>query len=489
MAATSTNPDNRETPGGPGTGKGTGAATTTPTRRGTELVLLAFAAVVVTCALTLVNLNLESQPASQILYYGLAFLALFGLAHLAVRRWAPYADPLILPLVAFLNGLGLVLIHRIDIGNAAEAERAGESFGPAAPSQVLYTALGLVLLALVLVFVRDHRTLAKYSYTCGLVGLVALALPAVLPSMIAPNINGAKLWIKLGPLSFQPAELAKILLLIFFASFLVSKRELFTTAGRRFLGIDLPRARDLAPVLVAWAASIGIVVLERDLGTSLLFFGIVLVMIYIATERAVWIAIGLSLFAAGCLAAYSLFGHVQQRVDAWLNPMTSDSGYQLSEALFGMATGGIGGSGLGGGRPAIVPYAKNDFILAAAAEELGLLGLAALLLVYLLLTARGLRAALAVRDSFGKLLAGGLGFAMLLQVFVIAGGVTGLIPLTGLTTPFLAAGGSSLVGNYVLVGLLLRISDASRRPQQPSKPQPQQPPIAEAHTELVERPR
>lgn len=472
-----------------GTAGGTAAPPQVPTRRRTELVMLGFTAVLVTVSLTLVSINQESQLTPQIIYYGLAFLALFGLAHLAVRRWAPYADPLILPLVAFINGLGLVIIHRVDLGNQEEAKEAGTSFNAAAPSQVAYTAIGLVLFALVLAWVSDHRTLAKYAYTCGLAGLVALVLPAVLPGFIAPTINGAKLWIRIGPLSFQPAEFAKILLLIFFAAFLVSKRELFTTAGKRFLGIDFPRARDLAPVLVAWAASIGIVVLERDLGTSLLFFGIVLVMIYIATERAVWIAIGLSLFGFGCVTAYTLFGHVQERVDAWLNPLTSDAGYQLRTALFGMANGGIGGSGLGGGRPATVPYAESDFILSSVAEELGLIGLAALLVVYLLLTMRGMRASLAVRDSFGKLLAGGLAFAMALQVFVVAGGVTGLIPLTGLTTPFLAAGGSSLVGNYVLVALLLRVSDASRRPQLPSKPQPKQAPIAEAHTELVERPR
>ncbi|RCW47257.1 cell elongation-specific peptidoglycan biosynthesis regulator RodA [Halopolyspora algeriensis] len=452
-------------------------------RRGTELLMLIFAAVVVTAALVLVAINQHAQLTPQILYYGGAFLALFGLAHLAVRRWAPYSDPLILPLVAFINGLGLVIIHRVDLGNATEGV---EDWTPAAPDQVLYTAIALVLFVLVLVFVRDHRTLAKYGYTCGLVGLVALAAPAVLPSAIAPTINGAKLWIYIGPLSFQPAEFAKLLLLIFFAAFLVSKRELFTTAGRRFLGIDFPRARDLAPVLVAWTLSIGIVVLERDLGTSLLFFGIVLVMIYIATERAVWIAIGLSLFAAGCFVAYPLFGHVQERVGAWLNPLSQ---YQLREALFGMATGGLFGSGLGGGRPAIVPHAETDFVLASVAEELGLLGLAALFMVYLLLMARGLRSSLAVRDSFGKLLAGGLSFAMALQVFVVAGGVTGLIPLTGLTTPFLAAGGSSLLANYMLIALLLRISDAARRPQAPSKPKPKQAPIAEAHTELVERPR
>jgi cell division protein FtsW (lipid II flippase) len=445
--------------------------------------------VVVTAALMLVELNQEAQLTRQIVYYGAAFLGLFGAAHIAVRRWAPYADPLILPLVAFINGLGLVIIHRVDLGMAEKMRLQNEVYSSQTPKQVLWTTVSLLLFILVLALVKDHRTLAKYGYTCGLVGLVALALPAVLPSFLAPTVNGAKIWLYLGPLSIQPGEFAKILLMVFFAAFLVSKRELFTTAGRRFLGIDFPRARDLAPVLVAWALSIGIVVLERDLGTSLLFFGIVLVMLYIATERAVWVFIGLSLFSLGCVVAYPLFSHVQQRVDGWLNPMESDSAFQLQQALFGLGSGGIGGSGLGAGRPEDVPFAASDFVISSFGEELGLVGLAALFMVYMLLMMRGLRTALAVRDSFGKLLGGGLAFAIALQLFVVAGGVTALIPLTGLTAPFLAAGGSSLLANYMLVGLLLRISDAARRPQETSKPKPKQAPIAEAHTELVERPR
>jgi cell division protein FtsW (lipid II flippase) len=460
------------------------------TRRGIELFLLIFAAVIVTGALVVVELNQAARLTQELLFYGAAFLALFGAAHLAVRRWAPFADPLILPLAALLNGLGLVIIHRIDLGDAEEAARAGKQFSAHAPSQVLWTTIALGLFVGVLVLVKDHRTIAKYGYTCGLIGLVALALPGVLPDFLAPTTNGAKIWLSLGGvLSIQPGEFAKILLMIFFAAFLVSKRELFTTAGRRFLGVDFPRARDLAPVLVAWAMSIGIVVLERDLGTSLLFFGILLVMLYIATERAVWVFIGLSLFAAGCIIAYPLFGHVQERVDAWLNPLESKSGYQLSQALFGLASGGIGGSGLGAGRPYTVPLAESDFIISSFGEEIGFIGLAALFLVYLLIMMRGVRSALAVRDSFGKLLGGGVSFSLALQLFVVAGGVTGLIPLTGLTAPFLAQGGSSLLANYMLVALLLRISDAARRPQSPSKPKPKQAPIAEAHTELVERPR
>jgi cell division protein FtsW (lipid II flippase) len=448
--------------------------------------MLIIAAVIVTSALVLVEVAQEQTITRELFYYGLAFLALFGAAHFAVRRWAPYADPLILPLVALINGLGLVMLHRLDLAEAVGSPFTGK--------QIIFTTAGVVLFILVLMFVKDHRTLAQYGYTCGFVGLALLALPGLLPSSIS-EANGAKLWISVGGMSIQPGEFAKILLLIFFASFLVSKRELFTTAGKRFLGIDWPRARDLMPVIVAWVLSIGIVVLEKDLGTSLLFFGIVLVMLYIATERAVWVFLGLSMFALGCIVAFNLFSHVQVRVNTWLDPMApetpdgEDPGFQLRTGLMGMANGGIGGSGLGSGMPERTPWAASDFIISAVGEELGLVGLMALFMIYLLLMMRGLRSALAVRDSFGKLFAGGLSFTIALQLFVVAGGVTGLIPMTGLTAPFMAAGGSSMLANYVLVAMLLRISDAARKPQTPAKPKPKQAPIAEAHTELVERPR
>ncbi|GAA4865072.1 FtsW/RodA/SpoVE family cell cycle protein [Saccharopolyspora cebuensis] len=469
-------------------GGGDAPAAQVKNRRGTELVMLIFAAVIVTFALTVVELSQENTVTSELFYYGAAYLVLFGAAHLAVRRWAPYADPLILPLVALINGIGLVMLHRLDLAEVPGAPYTG--------SQILFTTVGVVLFGLVLAFITDHRTLARYGYTCGLVGLALLALPGLLPASISES-NGAKLWIRLGPLgSIQPGEFAKILMLVFFASFLVSKRELFTTAGRRFLGVDWPRPRDLGPLLVAWLLSIGIVVLEKDLGTSLLFFGIVLVMIYIATERAVWVFLGLSLFAAGCLLAFNLFTHVQERVNTWLDPLaipedpdSYDPGYQLRNALFGLGSGGITGSGLGSGMPDRTPLAFSDFIIPALGEEIGLIGLMALFMLYVLLMMRGLRSALAVRDSFGKLFAGGLSFTLALQLFVVAGGGTGLIPMTGLTAPFLAAGGSSMLANYILVALLLRVSDAARRPQETPKPKPKQAPIAEAHTELVERPR
>jgi cell division protein FtsW (lipid II flippase) len=453
--------------------------------------MLAFAAGLVTGALMLVEANQEQQLTLRIVWYGLAYLALFGVAHAAVRAWAPYADPLILPCVALLNGLGLVMIYRLDLAYSERALAANREVNNQVPKQILWTTIALVLFLVVLKLLKDHRTLTRYGYTFGLVGLVLLALPAVLPGVIAPTINGAKIWLRIGIFSIQPGEFAKILLLVFFAAFLVSKRDLFMAAGRRVAGVDLPRARDLGPIVVAWAVSVGVLIFEKDLGTSLLFFGVLLVMLYVATERIIWVAVGLVMFAGGCVLAYQAFGHIQLRVHNWLDPFADydGGGYQIAQSLFGLGTGGVGGTGLGAGRPDMVPLANSDFITAAIGEELGFIGLAALLLVYTLLAMRGMRSALAVRDTFGKLLGGGLSFALIMQVFVVVGGVTKLIPLTGITAPFLSAGGSSLLANYVLVALLLRISDAARRPHAGSRPRiVPQTPIAEAHTVMVERP-
>jgi cell division protein FtsW (lipid II flippase) len=452
--------------------------------------MLAFAAALVTGALILVEANQEQELTMQIVYYGASYLALFALAHLAVRKWAPYADPVILPCVALLNGLGLVMIHRIDL--ALEGTKVnGELFEPKAPKQVIWTAIALILFALVLKLLSDHRTLAKYGYTFGLVGLVALVLPGVLPSFIAPEINGAKIWLSVGGLSIQPGEFAKILLMVFFAAFLVSKRDLFTAAGRRVLGLDLPRARDLGPLVAAWAVGVSIMVLQKDLGSSLLFFGIVLVLLYVATERAAWVVLGLIMFSGGAIVAWKLFTHVQTRVQNWVDPFAdaSGDGYQIVQSLFGLGTGGIFGAGLGAGRPDIIPEANTDFITAAIGEELGFVGLSAMLLIYALFAMRGLRSALAVRDTFGKLLGGGLAFALCFQVFIVVGGVTKLIPMTGITAPFLSYGGSSLLANYILVALLLRISDAARGPKVAVKPKAPQPAIADQYTVMVERPK
>jgi cell division protein FtsW (lipid II flippase) len=453
-----------------------------------ELVLLAFAALLTTSALVLVEANQEQELTTTLLYLGLAYLGLLTVAHLVVRKLAPYADPLILPCAALLNGLGLVMIHRVDL---ARGDRAAQLGSPPpqlfAGRQVAWTAIALVLFIAVLWFVRDHRVLARYGYTTGFMGLILIVLPGLLPSSIS-EVNGAKIWLRLSIFSIQPGEFAKVLLMIFFSALLVAKRELFTTAGRRFLGMEFPRARDLAPLVVAWAISVGVLVLEKDLGSSLLYFGILLVLLYAATERVSWLVIGLLFFVVGAVAAYQLFGHVQQRIEIWLDPLANfdGSGYQISQALFGLGTGGVGGTGLGAGRPELVPFAWSDFMIASIGEELGLIGLAAVLVIYLVLVTRGLRSALAVRDSFGKLLATGLSFALALQVFVVIGGVTKLIPLTGLTVPFLSAGGSSLVANYVIVALLLRISNAARTPTS-GRPATPQIPLAEARTEMVER--
>ena len=465
-------------------------SSTSPTGRIIELVLLAFATLLVTIALVLVEANQEQELTTTLLFLGAAYLGLFTAAHLAVRRFAPYADPLILPSVALLNGLGLVMIYRLDLAKTDRAMELGNSLPTLLHTrQVAWTAIGLMLFVAVLWVVRDHRKLTGYAYTAGFVGMGLLALPGLLPSSIS-EVNGAKIWLRLGIFSIQPGEFAKILLIVFFSAYLVQKRDLFSTAGRRFLGMELPRARDLAPLLLAWAFSVGVLVLERDLGTSLLFFGIVLVLLYTATERVSWLLIGLSIFAAGALIAYQLFGHVRTRVQIWIDPFADydGSGFQIAQALFGLGTGGLGGTGLGAGRPELVPFAESDFMLSSLGEELGLIGLAAILVVYLVLITRGLRSALAVRDSFGKLLATGLAFTVALQVFIVAGGASKLIPLTGLTLPFLSYGGSSLVANYALVALLLRISDAARTPL-PRRPAAPLPPLAEAGTELVERPR
>lgn len=476
-----------------GTGDHTAApAGKVPTKRGVELALLVFATVLVTCAFVLVQANQEQELRSEILFYALAYLALFAIAHFVVRRFAPYADPLILPCVALLNGVGLVMVYRIDLAKAEQAAREATAFSGAAPRQVLFSAVGILLFAGFLYFVRDHRVLARYSYTLGLVGLGLLVLPGLLPASIS-GANGAKVWLRIGPFSIQPGEFAKIMLFVFFAAFLVAKRDLFMNAGRKFLGLELPRLRDLGPLLIAWGIAVGVLVLEKDLGTSLLIFGVVLVLLYIATERFAWVVIGLIPFVAACIFAYTALTHVQQRVVNWLDPFAHyndiGGGYQLAQSLFGLGTGGIFGSGLGAGRPDLIPEANSDFIISAVGEELGFIGLAALLLVFLVLTMRGMRSSLAVRDTFGKLLGGALAFSIGWQLFVVVGGATKLIPETGLTTPFMSAGGSSLLANYILVAILLRISDAARRPKTtPSRPGLSNTPISQASTVMVERP-
>jgi cell division protein FtsW (lipid II flippase) len=318
----------------------------------------------------------------------------------------------------------------------------------------------------VLIIVRNHRVLQRYRYVAMFTGIVLLILP-MLP-IIGTEKNGARLWVELGPFSFQPGELAKVALAIFFAGYLVTARDSLSMVGRRVLGMQFPRARDLGPILVVFAASMLVLVFQRDLGTALLYFGLFLVMLYVATGRSSWIVLGLALFGTGAFVASRLLSYVGGRVDAWLDPFSTENyeaiggSYQLVQGLFGFADGGIIGTGLGRGRPDLTPLSESDYIISALGEELGLVGLFAILALYLLFVARGFRIGFAGQDDFGRLLGVGLAFVIALQVFVVIGGVTRVIPLTGLTTPFLAAGGSSLVANWIIAALLLRLSDTVR---------------------------
>jgi len=382
-----------------------------------------------------------------------------------VRVLAKYADPIIVPAVATLNMLGLAMIHRLDLAEAVRAQRNGTPVpAPDVNTQLTWTMLGVLLFVAVLVVVRDHKVLQRYTYTSLFVGVVLLLLP--LAPWIGATVNGATLWVRVAGLSFQPGEIAKILLTIFFAGYLTVKRDSLAFVRTKVLGVELPRGRDLGPLFVAWFVSLGILVFEKDLGTSLLFFGLFVSLLYVATQRRSWLVLGAVLFILGATFAYFAFGHVRLRVDVWLHPFGDEAGnsYQIAQSLYGFASGGMFGSGLGQGFPQLVPYAKSDFIIAAFGEELGLIGLMAMLVLYGVIVERGLRTAIACRDVFGTLLAAGLSISLGLQVFVVVGGVSRLIPLTGLTTPFLAQGGSSLVANWIAIGLLMRVSDTARRP-------------------------
>jgi cell division protein FtsW (lipid II flippase) len=440
------------------------AAMTTPAlvprkRRGAEFFLTVLAVFIGIAAYAAVGLGVEGTIPADTYKLGGALIVVAIATHLIVRRVAPYADPVLLPLVIALNGLGLAMIYRLDLGRQ-QIDPARAAF---ANSQLVWTAIGIAAFAGILILVRDHRRLQTLTYTFGLVAIGLLILP-LLPHF-GRTINGARIWVNFGPFSFQPGEMAKVCLAIFFAGYLVVKRDALALAGRRVMGIDLPRGRDLGPILGGWLISVGILVLQRDLGSSLLFFGLFVVMLYVATERPGWLVVGALLFGAGAYFGYLAFGHVRVRFDAWLDPFSDpDRNGQVINGLFGLAHGGILGQGLGQGSPQLTPYSFSDFIAASMGEELGLTGLMAIIVIYGLIVERGLRISLTCRDAFGKLLAAGLAFSFALQVFVVIGGVTRLIPLTGLTTPFMAQGGSSVVMNWAIIGLLLRISDQTRRP-------------------------
>ena len=449
--------------------------------RNLELLLVILAIGLNLGAVALVQIGAVGHIEGTVLLLdGLLGVLILGM-HITMRVVATDADPLILPIITVLNGLGIAMIYRIDLAEKAEGwESAGIR-------QIVWSAIAVSIAIAVLIVVRNHRVLQRYRYVAMFVGIVLLLLP-MLP-LVGTAKNGARLWVEFGPFSFQPGELAKVALAIFFAGYLVTARDSLSMVGRRILGMRFPRARDLGPILVVFAASMLVLVFQRDLGTALLYFGLFLVMLYVATGRASWVVLGLSMFLAGAIIASQLLSYVNGRFAAWLNPFDpkiydADGGsYQLVQGLFGFANGGLLGTGLGRGRPDITPLASSDYIISALGEELGLIGIFAILGLYLLFVARGFRIGFAGQDDFGRLLGVGLSFAIALQVFVVIGGVTRVIPLTGLTTPFLAAGGSSLTANWIIAALLLRLSDSVR-----NQPRLIVDPVADARNRLVVTP-
>ena len=425
--------------------------------RNLELGLLVFACAINAGAIMLVELGAIGHLDFTLVYLGLGLSALVVGMHVAMRYVAQDADPFILPIATVLNGIGIAEIYRIDIA------RGDSGWESAAVRQIAWTAIAVICAIAVIIIIRNHRVLQRYTYVFGLGALVLLILP-MLP-VIGRQVNGARVWIGIGPFSFQPGEIAKIALAVFFAGYLVQARDSLSMVGTKVLGVRFPRLRDLGPILVLWFISMAVIVFQRDLGTGLLYFGLFLVMIYVATARIGWVVIGLVLFIGGALIASRVLSYVHGRFENWLQPFSdhvynaSGGSYQLVQGIFGLAHGGLLGTGLGQGYPTVTPLAESDYIIASLGEELGLIGLFAILCLYLLFVSRGFRIGFASQDDFGKLLSVGLAFTLALQVFIVIGGITRVIPLTGLTTPFLAAGGSSLVANWIIAALLLRLSD------------------------------
>jgi cell division protein FtsW (lipid II flippase) len=425
-------------------------------RRNIELSLLILALIVGAGAMALVALARDSEDVIEIAPYLVVIAVVYVAAHIAMRKLAKQGDHMILPLTAVLNILGLAAVYRLD----------ASGYGP---TQLTWTILGVALFVGTLAVVRDFRVLSRFKYILGFIGVGLLLLP--LAPGIGATINGARLWVRIGPMSFQPGELAKLCLVIFFAAYLAERKELLAIASRRFAGLHFPDIKHFGPLLVMWGLSLSVMFFEKDLGSSLLFFSIFIVMLYMATARIAYVVVGGGLFTIGAIIGYSIFAHVQDRVTVWFNvfdpKLVNDEGFQLAQSLFALATGGLFGTGLGQGQPQRIPEAHTDFIFSVIGEELGLVGTTAVLLCFILLIARGLRAALQSRDDFGQLLAAGLIAIFALQAFIILGGVTRLLPLTGITLPFMSYGGSSLLSNFILMALLVRISD-----QTTSEPDP-----------------
>jgi cell division protein FtsW (lipid II flippase) len=425
--------------------------------RNRELFGLIPVALLVTAGFTAVFTVDSTDVGSLSLFYGAYFLALCVIAHLLIRARLPDADPFLFPLVALLAAFGMVMIFRIDEGLARD--------------QANWFVLGLVLFGATIYFVRDYEALERYRYVIASIGIGLLLLPRF--PLIGEQVNGAYLGIKLGPISFQPAEFAKICLVVFLASYLREHREVLVVGARKIGGlITLPPLKHLGPLLVVWGASMLMLVFIRDLGSSLMFFGAFLALLYVATAELSFVVIGMIMFTIGAWFFSETIAHVGERVDIWLDPFkTADtSGYQVAQSLFAQADGGLFGKGFGqallelpNGGGTILPAPHTDLIYAVIVDELGLFGAAAVIVIYGLIAARGFKTALIAPDGFSKLLATGLTAVFAIQAFVIIGGVTRVIPLTGVTLPFISYGGSSILANFILLALLLLISDKARR--------------------------
>ena len=430
------------------------------TARNRELLALVPASLLLTLGFAAIFIQQSAAQSDLSLTYGLAFLLLCLAGHVVIRITLPYADPYLFPLVAVLACFGLVVIYRIDETLARD--------------QAQWFVVGLILFAVTIIFLRDFRVLERYRYTVAAAGLLLLLLPRV-PG-IGQQVNGAYLGVGFGPVTFQPAEFGKIAIVIFLAAYLRDTREVLLQGSHRFLGMTLPPLKHLGPLLVVWGGAMVMLVFIRDLGSSLMFFGGFLAILYVATNRVSFVAMGLGLFAIGAWFFANTVGHVQNRIDTWRDPFDRalyekpGGSYQIAQSLFAQADGGLFGTGFGQalitqpGGGAILPAPQTDLIYAVITNELGLAGACGLLLVYLMVVERGFKIAMLAQDSFSKLLAVGLTSVFALQVFVIVGGVTKVIPLTGVTLPFVSYGGSSIVANFVLLALLLLISDRARRP-------------------------
>jgi cell division protein FtsW (lipid II flippase) len=413
-------------------------------RRNTELGLMLMAGVLTAGAYTLAGLGRSASLPANLVPFLLIILALLGAAHVATRQLAPNADGILLPLAGLLNGIGYVFIARLDSDLAA--------------LQAVWTAMGVGAYIATLALVRRSRDIERLRYTFALVGIGLLLMP-LLPG-IGQNINGARLWVRLGSVTFQPGELAKIALAVFFASYLIEKQPLLAMGTRKVAGVWVPNVRHFGPIVLAWAFSLIVMFWEKDLGSSLLFFALFITMLWVATARNFYLGIGGVMFAGGAFIAWSTFEHVKTRIAILRDPwsVASGAGYQTVQALFAFAAGGVSGTNIGQGSPQRIPAVSTDFIFAAIGEELGLVGTVAILIAFLLMVGAGLRIAMRVEPPFEKLLAAGLTAILGLQTFIILGGVTRLVPLTGITLPFVSYGGSSLISNYILLALLLRIS-------------------------------